>query len=256
MPSDEKGFSSRDLFAKFKSKQKKSIGEVGSGDEDLKAILAGIPKENWAKFLAGTWIGVVGGLAYTIALEKGVASISGKESKVDIRDYIKTAVEVTAVTSVELLVKNVTDKMGLQIGLGKDNVKKMAELINRAPFEMGVIATGVAPQVEEATFRSLPSVIVGKDNKFLDWGVGIGAAAAFALYHAIELEENKDTGKKTLNLKAKPVVQFFAGVSQWRFMRERGYRNAAFAHSLTNAELLTSEAVERLIKPNKNNSRT
>jgi len=121
--------------------------------------------------------------------------------------------------------------------------RKLLEQLEKNPhFALEIFRKFVAdaPLLEEALCRLVPSLMVDMaGGKGKQWGVGIPATLAFALFHNVTPagsgHNNLPIGfNKELNLAVVPAAQFVMGLFAWHLMRERGYAHAVVFHSLCN----------------------
>lgn len=94
--------------------------------------------------------------------------------------------------------------------------------------DMAIYGVGIAPAVEEAVFRKVPSFLTDKitGDRFRQkavWAVGVPVSLAFGWVHNPEL------------VAGFPVVQTILGGYLWAQMRKGGYLNSTATHLGYNA---------------------
>jgi|GEM_PF-4701812 len=160
-----------------------------------------------------------------------------------------TVVESAVISSLtvmgEIICNPVLKYLGIPTGTSMTQEFVEKEILNKPWQEILPKITLLNPAIEEALFRWLPSELLAGQNKNEVWGIGIPTSAIFALVHNID--EDKVTKEKFLNLSKIPLWQFTSGLVYWHLMRKGGYFQALAGHGASNGivyclgKMITSE---------------
>lgn len=144
----------------------------------------------------------------------------------------------------ELLLISLLPLIG--IPAGNAGAEDLDEIMEHGPLYFLAVGAILAPAMEEAVFRGLPSlmsdlVLRRKDGQ--RWMLGIFAALIFAAVHNLVNE----AGARTIQLSADlyfdtsivPASQFLFGLLLWDLMRRYGLWASAFSHMLHNLVFLS-----------------
>lgn len=169
-------------------------------------------------------------------------SQDNEEQNDETPSLMDTAKETVVFTAAKLTTYLTLKSLGVPITPMSNSVKY--KLLNKPvqAFAEGVV---LAPPLEEALFRFLPSWILSHWTKDTSWGVGVPVSLAFAYTHNFQdIEPNKYTFLKD----KLPISHFMAGLYFWKLMRERGFSHATTAHGVGNfASQMTARLLNKFV---------
>ena len=116
--------------------------------------------------------------------------------------------------------------------------EKTKQQVREKPAQTFVNTVAIAPPIEEALCRLLPSLLINDASKSNRWEVGIPTSLAFAYLH--NFQDNEKPGKYKFILDKFPLSQFLAGGYFWRTIRQRDYKHAVVAHATVNAAIIST----------------
>ena len=145
--------------------------------------------------------------------------------------YAETAIEQSLMMGAKYIANAIFEKLKIENENKSLSDEEIIECLRDRPIS-SLFATGVlAPVIEEALFRALPSAFIDENDKQHRWDIGIPTSLLFALVHNFKKEESGELRF----LKVVPINQFMGGLFYWYLMREKGYSHATMAHSMNNA---------------------
>ena len=165
-----------------------------------------------------------------VNLSKRFNSLGGgsqTSSEEDGSSLAKTAIEASLFTTAQIISTPLIK--ALKLPVGRASSAETEKMLREKPFTSLLLIAGVAPPIEEALFRLLPSYLIAGKNNGQRWDVGVPASAIFALVHSLKFEDGQLLEKKI------PLYQFTGGLFFWYLMRERGYTHTTLGHSTVNA---------------------
>ena len=144
---------------------------------------------------------------------------------------------------VELLLSAALTALGVNEGnAGADEIEAM---VRRNALSSIAFAGVLAPALEEAIFRWLPSQLsnlVLRRFEGMRWALGLSMAVAFAAIHNLKTEPGLGSVQLLLgmhlDISTLPATQFVFGILLWDLMRRYGLWACAFSHMLHNSILL------------------
>jgi membrane protease YdiL (CAAX protease family) len=111
------------------------------------------------------------------------------------------------------------------VNAGHAGITEVTKRFKKEPIKCAWSVLVMAPFMEEAAFRMLPSVHLDQFTPDVCWSLGAAIAAVFAVCHGL-----RRGGKWEL-----PVPQFVSGLFYWWVMRTHGIVPAIALHAMTNS---------------------
>lgn len=156
---------------------------------------------------------------------------TSEEEQKDIDSYTETAIEQSLMMGAKYIANAVFEKLKIENGNKSMSDEEIIEYLEDESISTLFTSGVLAPIIEEALFRALPSGFINQNDKGHRWEIGIPTSFLFALMHNFKKEESDEWSFT----KAVPISQFMGGLFYWYLMREKGYSHATMAHSMNNA---------------------
>ncbi|MEK7074446.1 MAG: CPBP family glutamic-type intramembrane protease [Patescibacteria group bacterium] len=261
-------FSRREFFKKFIPKPQEKV-EIDPVQE--KASIAGVCEMEGVKteqriLSRRTFLKFVGAIGAAVAIEqmgskRAEAQEASEDSKInDIKNqktdtqsksenisheiqtseaeqksaedsYTQTAIEQSLMMGAKYIANAIFEKLKIENGNKSLSDEEIIECLRDKPISSLFVTGVLAPVIEEAFLRALPSAFIDENDKKHRWDIGIPTSLLFALTHNFKKEESGELRF----LKVVPINQFMGGLFYWYLMREKGYSHATMAHSINNA---------------------
>jgi membrane protease YdiL (CAAX protease family) len=132
------------------------------------------------------------------------------------------------------------------VGVGNAGAAEIDALMERGPLYFLAVGAVLAPAIEEALFRGLPSLFSDWFLRRKDgarWVLGVVCALSFALVHNLAREPGAASVRLVegyyFDCATVPAPQFAFGLLLWDLVRRYGLWASSFSHMLHNFVLLT-----------------